>query len=590
MAFYKGQATDYQNMLDVLKNIAKDDHVSVADIYDGGTGYAIGDTIVLAGGTKYHEPEIEVRGASSGDYVTVAAVNVAGTGYVIGDSLEPTTGTYEVAPILEVLTLSGSAVATILILNPGIASAQPTNPVATTSDGSGTGCTIDLTFAAGSGIITVVHIADAGTYTAQASNPVSQNTTSGSGTGAKFTLTYADTAWEALVDYVADEATATAIGVAGTGYAANDIVTLVGGSFTEAATVKIDTVSGGVPTAVSVNSVGNYITTPGNPATTSGGSGSGLTLTMTYDTTVEERQYLMLHNTVSDEYLGWLTLKETSPETAYVLQLCGFTGFNSVGIPWNQHPGATIADTDNEDNYVPLSGGGAPATISYWISIQDTTIVAVFKIASVYPNWYMGRPDTFLTTSEWAYPQLILGCIARKSPYTYGGNDFMGMNNPGVQSAGSSAYGGPGWLRKPDGTFTQVANWEIVSGNPTLLNTDDVIQITPCAGSSYTANPAPNAWYSGVNNWGEAFNVKTIIPAAQDELKRVNSEFILLPCILVSDVGERRIFGTMHDVYAFNPDSVINSEDRIYIDGVVYVCFQNCGQSNRNYFFCIRER
>jgi len=139
MAWFKGTATDYQDMMDIIKNLAKDDHISVADIYDGGIDYAVGDTIVLAGGTKYHEPEIEVRGVTSGDYITVAAVNAGGTGYVIGDSLVPTTGTYDVAPVLEVLTLSGSAVATILILNPGVASAQPTNPVATTSDGAGTG-------------------------------------------------------------------------------------------------------------------------------------------------------------------------------------------------------------------------------------------------------------------------------------------------------------------------------------------------------------------------------------------------------------------------------------------------------------------
>lgn len=589
MAFFKGQATDYQDMVDILKNLAKDDHISISDIYDGGIDYAVGDTIVLAAGTKYHEPELEVRGVTSGDYITVAAVNAGGSTYSVGDSLVPTTGTYDIAPVLEVLTESAGAVTSILIKNPGVCSAQPSNPVSTTSDGSGTGCTIDFTFTAGTGIINAIHIADAGVYTSQASNPVLQNTSSGSGTGAKFEVTYTDTAWEAKVDYVADEATATAISVAGTGYTVDDIVTIVGGSFTEAATVKVTAVSGGVPTSVSVNSAGNYITTPSNPASTSGGTGTGLTLTMTYAESVEERQYLMLHNTNSDQYLGWLTLKETSPETAYVLQLAGFTGFNSVSTPWDQQPGATLAISDREDCYVPLSGGGTPATISYWISIQDERITASFKVASIYPNMYMGEVDKFLTATEWAYPQLILGCMARKSPYTYGGADFAGMNNPGVWTAGSSTYGGPGWLRKPDGTFTQVANWEVVSGNPNLLVTDDVVQITPCAGTLYTPPAAPNSWYVSSHNWGELFNVKTIIPAAQDELKRVNSDFMLVPCTLVSDIGERRLFGSLRGVFCFNPDGSINSEDRIYIGSDVYRCFQNCSKSNRNYFFCVKE-
>ena len=589
MAWFKGTATDYQDFLDILKNLVKDDHVSAADVYDGGVDYAVGDTIVLAGGTKYHEPEMEVRGVSSGDYVTVAAVNAGGVNYNIGDSLVLATGTYSVAPVLEVLTLSGSAVATILIKNPGICSAQPSNPVATTTDGGGSGCTIDLTFAAGTGIITAIHIADAGVYTSQASNPVLQNTSSGSGTGAKFDLTYTDTAWETKIDYVADEATAAAIGAAGTGYTVNDIVTVVGGSFTEAATVKVDSVSGGVPTAVSVNSAGNYISTPGNPAASSGGTGSGLTLTMTYAETVEERQYLMIHNTTTDQYLGWLTLKETTPSTAYVLQLAGFTGFNSVSTPWDQQPGATLAIADNEDCYVPLSGGGTPATINYWISVHDERIVAAFKVASVYPNMYMGEVDKFLTATEWAYPQLILGCLARKVPYTYGGADFAGMNNPGVQTAESALYGGPGWLRKPDGTLRQVANWEVISGNPTLLQTDDVVQITPCAGTNYTPPAAPNAWYVNSENWQEMFNVKTIIPASQQELKRVSSDFMLIPCTLVTDDQETRLYGSLRGVFCFNPNSAINPEDRIYIGSDVYRCFQNCSKSNRNYFFCVKE-
>lgn len=589
MAFFKGQTTDYQAFLDVLKNLVKDDHISAASVLNGGTGYAVGDTITLTGGTKYHEPEFEVTGISSGDYVSNAVVAAGGTGYNVGDELYPVGGTFSVGAVIEVTSVSGGVVTGVQINNPGICSAQPSNPVSTTTDGSGINCTLTLTFTAGTGIVTAVHISDAGVYTTQATNPVSQNTSSGSGTGAKFTVTYTDTAWETKVDYVAQEATGAAISAAGTGYTANDIVTVVGGTFTEATTVKIDSVSSGVPTAVSVNTAGNYSATPSNPASTSGGTGSGLTLTMTWADTVEERKYLMIHNTTTDQYLGFLTLKETTPSTAYVIQLAGFTGFNSVSTPWDEQPGSTVENTDNEDCYVPLSGGGSPATIYYWISVQDLRIVASFKVASVYPNMYVGGIDPFLTATEYAYPQLILGCIARKSPYTYGGTDFAGMNNPGVQAAESSAYGGPGWLRRPDGVLRQVANWEVVSGNPSLLQTDDVVQITPCAGTNYTTPAIPNAWYSSSHNWQELFNVETIIPSSQDELKRINDDFMIVPCTLVTEHVERRIYGTMIGVFCINPDGVINAEDRIYIGTDVYRCFQNCAQSNRNYFFAIKE-
>jgi hypothetical protein len=588
MAFFKGQATDYQNFLDVLKNLAKDDHVSAAAVYNGGTGYAINDTITVSGGVKYKEPELLVRSITSGDYITVAAVNAGGTGYAIGDSLVPTTGTYSVAPELEVLTLSGSAVATILIKNPGVCSAQPTNPVSTTSNGSGTGCTIDFTFTAGTGIITSVHIADAGVYTTQATNPVLQNTTSGSGTGAKFSFTYTDTAWATKIDYRAYEATAVAISAAGTGYTVNDIVTVLGGTKTVAATVKITAVSGGVPTAVAIHTeAGDYNTTPSNPASTSGGTGTGLTLTMTWTYCADERKYLMLHNTNSDQYIGWKTLKETTPSTAYVLQLAGFSGFNSSSTPWEQQPGSNLGVPNKDDTYVPLSGGTSPTTIHYWLSVQDERITGSFKVASVYPNMYLGAPDPFLTAVEYAYPQLIMGCIARKSPYTYGGTDFAGMNNPGAQQGGSATYAGPGWLRDPAGSFKQVCNWSVVSGNPTTY--ENAVMVTPCNGA-YPGYPAQteNQWYGGTPTWEDLFTITTVISATQDELKRINDEFVLIPCLLVSSADDE-LYGSLRGIYAINPDGVLNSEDRIFIGSDVYRVFQNCNKSNRNYFFAIKE-
>ena len=586
MAWFKGTATDYQDFLDELKALAQDDHISALVIYDGGVNYAVGDTITLAGGTKNHEPEFEVRGTDGGDYITIAAVNAGGSTYSVGDSLVPTTGTYEIAPVLEVLTESAGVVTSILIKNPGICSAQPSNPVSTTSDGSGTGCTIDFTFAAGTGIITAAVISDAGVYTVQASNPVLQNTSSGSGTGAKFTVTYTDTAWETLIDYEAEEATAVAISAAGTGYTVDDKVTVVGGTFTDATVVNVDSVSGGVPTAVSVYSAGEYSTTPSNPASSSGGTGTGLTLTMTWAAAANERKYLMLHNTTSDQYVGFKCIKETTPETAYVIQVVGFTGFNSISTPWDEQPGSSVADPDNEGAYVPLSGGGTPATVYYWISIHDERMVAAFKVASVYPNMYVGAIDPYLTADEYAYPQLIMGCMARKSPYTYGGHDFAGMNNPGVWTPGSSSYPGPAWLRSPDGSFKQVINWYIVSGNPSYYNS--VVGVTPAGHTANTAPPVPNAWYSTIQDWRDMFTEAISIPGGQKELKRINDEFVIIPCIIVSD-AERKQYGNMRGVFCINPNGVINAEDRIWINGEAYRAFQNCSKSNRNYFFVLKE-
>lgn len=583
MAWFKGTATDYHDFLDILKNLVQDDHISVVAVADGGTSYAVGDTITLSGGTKYHEPELEVLSISSGDYVTVAAVSAGGTVYVVGDKLYPAAGTYSVTPEIEVTSVTGGVVDGVQINNPGICSAQPSNPVATTTDSTaGSGCTLTLTFTAGTGIITGLHVSDSGVYTVQASNPVSQNTSSGSGTGAKVTATYVDTAWEIKVDYEAQEASVTAISAAGTGYTANDLVTVVGGTFTSACTVKVDSVSGGVPTAVSITDGGEYSATPSNPAATSGGSGTGLTLTMTWAYNADEAKFLMIHNTTSDQYIGWRAFTQSTPDAAYLLENNAFTGFNSDSTPWDQQPGAK----DYPETYTPLSGGASPATIYYWLAVDDNRLVGAFKVSTVYPNFYLGAIDTFLTSGEYSYPQLVLGCIAAELPYNYGGADYAGMNNPGALNV---SVDGPGYLRAPDGSWKAVRNWRINAGVPFYYDED--VKITPAGGTEWDAPSGDNGWYTNsvyYMNWRTMFREGVTIAGTQDALGRVNSQFILLPCTLVEQAANR-IYGNLRKVFAINPDGAIDSEDRIYIGSGVYRCFQNCNKTNRNYFFCIKE-
>lgn len=580
MAWFKGTATDYQDMLDQIKNLAKDDHISAIAVANGGTGYAIGDTITLAGGTKYHEPEIEVLSVNSGDYVSAAVVAAGGTTYSVGDKLYPAAGTYSVTPELEVTSVSGGAVTGVQINNPGICSAQPSNPVSTTTDGSGSGCTLTLTFTAGTGIITGVHISDSGVYTAQATNPVSQNTTSGTGINAEFTVTYTDTAWEIKVDWESYEATAVAISVAGTGYAAGDKVTVVGGSAQVATVVNIDTVSSGVPTAVSVYTAGNYKTTPSNPASTSGGTGSGLTLTMTWTLNDNEMKYLMLHNTNSDQYIGWRSFKYVAAETAYLLECSGFTGFNSDVEVWDQHPGAL----GYPETYVPLSGGASPATIYYWIAIDDDRLAAAFKVGSVYPNMYMGGINRYLTTTEYSYPQVILGCLSDEWPYTYAGVAYAGMTNPG---ADSTSIDGPGYLRLPDGSWEKIMNWWDDGGQPRYFDT--LVKIAPAGGCDWDQPAGSNGWYVVYYaNSQLFFGDDVTIASTFDALGRLNDEFVLIPATL-SHQANNRIYGDLIGVFTFNPDGEVDSEDRIFIGTDVYRCFQNCNKANRNYFFCIKE-
>lgn len=78
-------------------------------------------------------------------------------------------------------------------------------------------------------------------------------------------------------------ATTIAVSAAGTGYAVDDILTISGGTFGEAAQIQVKTVGGGgeVQTLVILDG-GTYSVEPSNPASTTGGGGTGCTLTLTF--------------------------------------------------------------------------------------------------------------------------------------------------------------------------------------------------------------------------------------------------------------------------------------------------------------------
>lgn len=76
---------------------------------------------------------------------------------------------------------------------------------------------------------------------------------------------------------------AASVAAGGTGYATDDVLTVVGGAGT-AATLRVTAQTGGVITAVSVETEGAYTVLPNNPVSVTGGTGSGATFTITAGT------------------------------------------------------------------------------------------------------------------------------------------------------------------------------------------------------------------------------------------------------------------------------------------------------------------
>lgn len=70
----------------------------------------------------------------------------------------------------------------------------------------------------------------------------------------------------------------------GSGYLVNDILTVSGGTFGAAATFQVSNISGGAVQSIILRNAGSYSAIPANPASTTGGSGTGCTLTITWST------------------------------------------------------------------------------------------------------------------------------------------------------------------------------------------------------------------------------------------------------------------------------------------------------------------
>lgn len=93
-------------------------------------------------------------------------------------------------------------------------------------------------------------------------------------------------AWLELSAAIVAAATGTsvqtvAVGSGGTGYTVGDILTLTTGTFTVAAQAEVTSVSGGVVDGVRLYNAGVYTVAPSSPGATSGGTGSGATITVT---------------------------------------------------------------------------------------------------------------------------------------------------------------------------------------------------------------------------------------------------------------------------------------------------------------------
>ena len=206
--------------------------------------------------------------------ITGLALNAAGSDYLISDTLTITNPNLGGVSALNLGTLAGGT---------GYTTATG---VATSSSGSGTGATLNITASGGAIINVSVNNAGSGyaigeTLTITNANATGIKTlgsiaTAGTGYSAGSGIATAGSNTSATVDITVDgngAVTGVTVNDDGTGYAASDTVTIVNANAT------------GVNTLGSISAAGTGYTegTFNNVATTSSGSGTGLTLNITVD-------------------------------------------------------------------------------------------------------------------------------------------------------------------------------------------------------------------------------------------------------------------------------------------------------------------
>ncbi|MBI5126886.1 hypothetical protein HZA76_00305 [Candidatus Roizmanbacteria bacterium] len=94
------------------------------------------------------------------------------------------------------------------------------------------------------------------------------------------------------------------VSAGGTGYTVGDTLTVAGGTGT-AATIRVDTVSGGVITAVSVITQGLYTAKPTTPNTVTGGTGTGASITLLFLEATSNSKSWFLGGSDTESIRGW---------------------------------------------------------------------------------------------------------------------------------------------------------------------------------------------------------------------------------------------------------------------------------------------
>lgn len=429
--------------------------------------------------------------------------------------------------------------------------------------------------------------------------------TGGGGTGPVGTVVIRD------AGAFADRVTGVVINVAGTGYATDEIVRIVDGTFTEFCKVKIDTQAGGVPSAISIFETGGaYTVDPTLTASTTNsdigeGVGTGLTIDVTmtaivgstaiaatggtgssvsFDLTLtatgmscvaakqnqnnysvnsitNEKEVILLGTVAGGDapYIGIRTYTATSGlNTRYGWLLAGMDSYNSslaFSAQANVGPATTPAIGaihflmfDDDQDFWMVADGRHVKMIVKAVGASVTSYVSMFH----------GLMDPFGTQTESPYPFYISGTTGTQNrPPDVGGNFVTGLTELYCDPITTpAAY----FRRASDGAWTAVINSAVGVAQTTsvLFPLGEIVDGTTAgaedrlgADSRMEIHMGGGVVSGSINNVSQANGGSTevlIMPTIGD------GELLLIPCDVLTAVSgnndsETKIRGELPGIF-----------------------------------------
>jgi len=290
---------------------------------------------------------------------------------------------------------------------------------------------------------------------------------------------------------------------------------------------------------------------------------------------------LKSYHDVADGYYNW--------------EIRGMNGY-AAGNSFETQPGVS------KPAYVPLQN----TTISYWFWATDRRIFCVLKTGTNYQSFHAGFLNSFATDedNQYPYPFLVAGC-SRLFDQKFNDNPqhYSCILNPSTDSSGTvgttlSSFA-TGYLRMPDGTWLDVANFRNSESNTEQMSTGPGVRVSPRFRYNIDyVEDAAEVVDTDRASLGDLFAGATTGSAPVAYLEQTENDAgdpitPMFPLTLASHFPTQMPLGEIHGVYACTNRGGLVSEDTLTDTAPdpddTYIFFQNVWRTDSWEYFAVLD-